>query len=226
MPEGPKFSCPECGKQYPWKPELAGKKGKCKCGAIMSVPNAATGVAAKVRDAKGSSSMMGTKNALHASRPAPTPKPVAMPGVDYGDDVVEEVVAPPAYSPTPEPAAAPTGRATGTKFTPKVETETSEKPPLKWAAAWQYFAVGVAVLGLAFWELADPTDPNATRVRKWNLPIYLANKMHPMAGFFILLAFAGVSLVLGYLVLIGKAKDADYEHAQAQAAWPSSRGRR
>jgi hypothetical protein len=35
---GPKFNCPACGKEYKLKPELAGKKGKCKCGSVMMVP--------------------------------------------------------------------------------------------------------------------------------------------------------------------------------------------
>ena len=33
-----KFSCEKCGKSYKWKPELAGKKVKCKCGQIMAAP--------------------------------------------------------------------------------------------------------------------------------------------------------------------------------------------
>jgi hypothetical protein len=33
-----KFACDGCGKQYTWKPELAGKKAKCKCGAVMMIP--------------------------------------------------------------------------------------------------------------------------------------------------------------------------------------------
>jgi len=33
-----KFSCTGCGKSYKWKPELAGKKVKCKCGAVVAVP--------------------------------------------------------------------------------------------------------------------------------------------------------------------------------------------
>jgi hypothetical protein len=33
-----KFSCPECGKKYTWKPMLAGKKARCGCGVIMTVP--------------------------------------------------------------------------------------------------------------------------------------------------------------------------------------------
>jgi hypothetical protein len=32
------FNCQACGKSYNWKPELAGKKAKCKCGAMITVP--------------------------------------------------------------------------------------------------------------------------------------------------------------------------------------------
>jgi hypothetical protein len=38
MAGGATFSCNSCGKQYPWKPELAGKKAKCKCGAVLAIP--------------------------------------------------------------------------------------------------------------------------------------------------------------------------------------------
>lgn len=33
-----KFSCDSCGKSYSWKPELAGKRVKCKCGQPLRVP--------------------------------------------------------------------------------------------------------------------------------------------------------------------------------------------
>ena len=32
------FSCDNCGKSYAWKPQLAGKRVKCKCGSPLSVP--------------------------------------------------------------------------------------------------------------------------------------------------------------------------------------------
>ncbi|HEV8290348.1 MAG TPA: hypothetical protein VGP94_00425 [Tepidisphaeraceae bacterium] len=38
MAGGATFSCDSCGKQYPWKSELAGKKAKCKCGAVLNIP--------------------------------------------------------------------------------------------------------------------------------------------------------------------------------------------
>ena len=33
-----KFSCPSCGRQFTWKPELAGRSAKCKCGGTIKVP--------------------------------------------------------------------------------------------------------------------------------------------------------------------------------------------
>src|SRR5687768_4012239 len=32
------FACDACGKQYKWKPELAGRRVKCKCTHVMTVP--------------------------------------------------------------------------------------------------------------------------------------------------------------------------------------------
>src|SRR3954470_23304973 len=33
-----KFSCTDCGREYSWKAELAGRSAKCKCGVVMRVP--------------------------------------------------------------------------------------------------------------------------------------------------------------------------------------------
>lgn len=33
-----RFTCDACGKTYAWKPELAGRRVKCKCGSTISVP--------------------------------------------------------------------------------------------------------------------------------------------------------------------------------------------
>ncbi len=40
MSDAGKFTCAGCSKTYAWKPELAGKKVRCKCGQVMSVPKA------------------------------------------------------------------------------------------------------------------------------------------------------------------------------------------
>src|SRR3954471_20954528 len=56
----PKFNCSTCGKEYRWKPELAGKKAKCKCGNVVAIPAKAPAAAAPVA-------------ARPAARPAPKP---------------------------------------------------------------------------------------------------------------------------------------------------------
>jgi hypothetical protein len=40
-----KFPCVSCGKTFRWKPEIAGKKGKCSCGASITVPANSPGAA-------------------------------------------------------------------------------------------------------------------------------------------------------------------------------------
>jgi hypothetical protein len=44
-----KFSCPSCGRQFSWKPELAGRSAKCKCGATIKVPPTASAAPAAPR---------------------------------------------------------------------------------------------------------------------------------------------------------------------------------
>ena len=34
----PKFKCDSCGERYTWKPQIAGRQAKCKCGAVLTVP--------------------------------------------------------------------------------------------------------------------------------------------------------------------------------------------
>lgn len=36
---GPTFSCSGCGRQFRWKPELAGRHVKCPCGQVMTAPS-------------------------------------------------------------------------------------------------------------------------------------------------------------------------------------------
>ena len=34
----PTFRCAACGKEYFWKPYVAGRKGQCTCGAVVAIP--------------------------------------------------------------------------------------------------------------------------------------------------------------------------------------------
>ncbi|MEM1444888.1 MAG: hypothetical protein AAGF84_02440 [Planctomycetota bacterium] len=35
-----KFRCDACGKAFRWKPQIAGKQTRCKCGALLTIPDA------------------------------------------------------------------------------------------------------------------------------------------------------------------------------------------
>src|SRR3977135_2812400 len=37
------FACPSCGGKKVWKPQLAGKRAKCSCGQVITVPAQAPG---------------------------------------------------------------------------------------------------------------------------------------------------------------------------------------
>ncbi len=43
MSDASRFSCHGCGKSYSWKQELAGRRVKCKCGQVMTVPQTPPG---------------------------------------------------------------------------------------------------------------------------------------------------------------------------------------
>src|SRR4051794_39955254 len=84
MAQGLTFTCPSCGKEYPWSEQLAGKKGRCKCGTVMTVPTDPP------------SSSQASKSPALMSRPMPTPKPIATaehepPEPDQPRDSTEDV---------------------------------------------------------------------------------------------------------------------------------------
>ena len=182
---------------------MAGKKGKCKCGSVMSIPAQPMSATAK------------------PAQPAPPPPPPADDIYDVGDDAP---VAAPAYTPAPTtPAPAPAAK--GTAFS-KVVVERDDAAPkreLKWGAALKWYGMGMLFLAWAFWELSSPTESGRRGIRA---VLMIVNMLHPMGGFFLLLALALFFLVVGTLILLGKAKDADYEHEQKQNEWVSSRGKR
>jgi hypothetical protein len=78
----PKFTCASCGKEFRWKPEIAGRKAKCKCGQTLTVP--ATPPAPKV-----------AAPAPNIVAPSPEPNPL-----DWSDEPAADYAAAP-----PAPAA-------------------------------------------------------------------------------------------------------------------------
>jgi hypothetical protein len=105
MREGLTFACPSCGKQYPWTADLAGKKGKCKCGKVMKVPVDPPGPPTA------------TKSPAVMARSFPRPMPVAT--------ALHEEPEPEAEEPAPGNGSTPPAPM-------RVETATREaKPPGK-----------------------------------------------------------------------------------------------
>jgi hypothetical protein len=45
-----KFACDSCQRQYPWKPEYAGRKVKCKCGHVITAPTEAPNASSQHQD--------------------------------------------------------------------------------------------------------------------------------------------------------------------------------
>jgi hypothetical protein len=111
-----KFKCPACAREYIWKPELAGRRGKCRCGAAVIVPTEDPG-----RVVIPEESNVESREAAHPpvvahvaeppqvrvpeASPAPMPLRVAEP-TPVAPPTVVRVVAPP-QAPIPVSPAAP-----------------------------------------------------------------------------------------------------------------------
>ena len=186
---GPKFACASCGKEYKWKPELAGKRGKCKCGGVLSIP---------------------------AEPPVdePEPEPNFDDLYDISDDAPRKApahtaAAPPPPLPATAVAAAPTAVSTarkGTVYRPPPPPDPSARGPINVSGSLKYFGFGILLGAWAAFELNFPTDPDE-RARKWQALLKLANNVHPRAAFVILALLAAGLLLMGVLVLLGKMSD-------------------
>lgn len=74
--DDPKFSCTACGKEYRWKPELAGRKAKCGCGAALVVPAGPPGGGDPAPAAKPAASAPAALPSVASATPAPNAKPI------------------------------------------------------------------------------------------------------------------------------------------------------
>jgi hypothetical protein len=167
--------------------------------------------------------------------PPPPPKPepqaeadpFADPFENGGYDVAEE---PAASAPPPPPP--PPSRPSGTRFDAAAAATVERKSAgpareLKIVPALKWFGIGALIAAIAAWEFVSPTDPDAPgRKRGLRALFVLANMIHPRGAFLVAMALALFFIVVGVLILFGKAKDDDYEHEQQKDAWPASRTRR
>jgi len=74
---GGKFACPSCGKKYAWKPQLAGKRAKCTCGATITVPQAEEAPAAESNPLDDVYDFAPTDPPAAAPKPRPETSPAA-----------------------------------------------------------------------------------------------------------------------------------------------------
>lgn len=79
----PKFACPSCGRQFGWKPELAGRSAKCKCGNTIKVPAQPPAAAAPAAVAAESNPLDGY-DFHEAAAAAPPKRAAAAPAADAG----------------------------------------------------------------------------------------------------------------------------------------------
>jgi len=94
MADMPNVVCDGCGKKYKWKAELAGKKVKCKCGHVMTIPQPPQEVdsaddsfgAIELADESGGSSSSKPSKPSKPAKPAASPDDVKVEGLGGDDD--------------------------------------------------------------------------------------------------------------------------------------------
>src|SRR5687768_17167318 len=111
-----RFNCASCGKDYRWKPEIAGKRAKCKCGAEVAVPAKDPGPARSAAKAAPGARPPGAPRPAAATRPAPPPPPPAGAGGQSFEDVFAEAAAEAERAAAANEAAGKGGAAAGDEF--------------------------------------------------------------------------------------------------------------
>jgi hypothetical protein len=187
-----KITCESCGKQYAWKPELAGKRAKCKCGAVVKIP---------------------LEDPAMAPPPPPPvddgPPPVPE-GFESGYDVADEPPPPPPVPAGSAPAyRAPVSSGGGTVGKSVGGGGGGVKFTFNWQAALTVLG-GLAIIAFGVFEYFDITKKEQAGVTRlftgrrsgWLSLIYsIAGKWGVVALFVIV----GVCMVGGgILVMLGK----------------------
>lgn len=126
--------CAACQRKFRWRPDAVGKKFKCACGVVLSVPKM-PGIAKPV-DAGAPAAPAPKPAPAVAAAPPPPPKAPEPPEPEEDDNTYELVdpdEAAPAPPPPPKPAAAPTKRV-GPQLELKEEPEIAPVKPAAPAA--------------------------------------------------------------------------------------------
>lgn len=124
--EGGKVVCPGCQRRYVWKPELAGKRVRCKCGQALLVPEEAPQPEEEGPPDFGSYDVTPPASPSPPAGAAPAARPLAS--------------APAPGTGKPQSSRAPTGAVTA---------KAKEKITDHW---WYSAVIGVGLIPFAFWE--------------------------------------------------------------------------
>ena len=188
-----KVTC-ACGKQYAWKPELAGKRAKCKCGNVVSFPAQRPG---EDEAPEGFGDMDEIPMA-----PPPPPPPMAGGG------------APP---PPPPPVAGTRGtiaRGTMPKSGGRAQQQSSGFQ-FSGKALWNLI-IGVGLIGFGIFEYislsgmeAEGRTPRFGRRSGWLRLMYTIGGKWGVLAFFALIGLGLIAFAV--LVMLGKKSYDDSE---------------
>lgn len=126
------FSC-ECGKVFTWKPEIAGRRAKCKCGRTLQVL---------------------------AESPLKEVEADPFAAEGYVEQAaMEAAAAPPSYALPPLPSATPQSPP-AVQVTPAQGIDWAS---LNWKGSIWVVGATLLFLGLSIYHIIDPHDPGAER---------------------------------------------------------------
>jgi len=174
-----KFPCSECGREFTWKPEIAGRKARCKCGATLVVPKTRPG--SEIED-----------------EPAPLDDEFGIAGMD-------DEVAPPPPPPPPLPSTKkPTPGALGAKAAGSLVTDKlklggigGDSDTWKW---WYYVLGGLAMVPVAFYQyfrLMDYEENKETSTGLKNFESFLYGIFGKWGVVVFILCIGGVCIAIG-----------------------------
>jgi DNA-directed RNA polymerase subunit RPC12/RpoP len=178
-----KFPCSECGREFTWKPEIAGRKARCKCGATIVVPKTRPG--SELED-----------------EPQPLEDDFGLAGEGIGGE--EDDVAPPPPPPLPSSSfKKPTPGAIGAKAAGALVGDRigalagSDSDTWKW---WYYVIGGLAMVPVAFYQyfrLMDYEENKETSTGLKNFESVLYGIFGKWGVVMFILCIGGVCIAIG-----------------------------
>lgn len=144
-----RFSCPACNRSYAWKPEMAGRPAKCKCGHSMTVPAEPPQAAAELAPQNVAAAISGQAQCPSCGQRLPAQAVLCVDcGYDLrtGKKVSTEISSPEPAPATAAPAPASTRRTAAVSAYPISRRPVQEEPA---GSTTKYVILGGVVLLVA-----------------------------------------------------------------------------